>query len=221
MLAVLYLAFSTGYSAAADRSLADEAIRLARELLTLMGDEPEVTGLLSLMLFQHSRREARLDASGTLLTLEGQDRSARDQAHIAEARQLLASAARRERTGVYQLQAAIAAVHATAPSAAETDWDAIVLLYDRLLALAPTYVIEFNRAIAVGMAQSADAGLAALDRVDGDVGHLRAAARADLLVRAGRTAEAADEYRSAIAAAPTEGERQALAGRLAAVELPR
>ncbi len=163
VLAVLYLAFSAGYSAAADRSLADEAIRLTRELLTLMADEPEVSGLLALMLFQHSRRDARLDPSGTLLTLEEQDRAAWDRAQIAEARRLLAAAARRDRAGVYQLQAAIAAVHATAPSAGETDWGAIVLLYDRLLGLAPTYVIEFNRAIAVGMAQGADAGLAAID----------------------------------------------------------
>jgi RNA polymerase sigma-70 factor (ECF subfamily) len=218
VLAVLYLAFSAGYSAAADRSLADEAIRLARELLALMGDEPEVTGLLALMLFQHSRRDARLDASGTLLTLEEQDRAAWDGSQIAEARQLLAAAARRDRTGMYQLQAAIAAVHATAPSAGETDWGAIVLLYDRLLGLAPTYVIEFNRAIAVGMAEGADAGLVAIDAVEGDLGHLRAAARADLLVRAGRAAEAAVEYRAAIAAAPTDAEQRALERRLAAVE---
>jgi RNA polymerase sigma-70 factor (ECF subfamily) len=183
-----------------------------------MNDDPEVTGLLSLMLFQHSRRDARLDASGALLTLEEQDRAAWDAADIAEARRLLADAERRERPGAYQLQAAIAAVHATAPSAAATDWDAIVLLYDRLLELAPTYVIEFNRAIALGMAQGAEAGLAAIDRVGGDVGHLRAAARADLLERAGRTAEAAVEYRAAIAAAPTDAEQRALARRLAAIE---
>jgi RNA polymerase sigma-70 factor (ECF subfamily) len=109
-------------------------------------------------------------------------------------------------------------VHATAPSAAQTEWGAIVLLYDRLLGLAPTYVIEFNRAIAVGMAEGADAGLAAIDRVEGDLGHLRPAARADLLERAGRVAEAAVEYRAAIAAAPTEAEQRALARRLAAVE---
>jgi RNA polymerase sigma-70 factor (ECF subfamily) len=218
VLAVLYLAFSAGYSAAADQPLADEAIRMTRSLAALMPDEPEVMGLLSLMLFQHSRRNARRDAAGALLTIEEQDRSTWDAAPIAEARQLLAAAARRERAGTYQLQAAIAAVHATASSASSTDWASIVLLYDRLLELAPTYVVEFNRAIALGMADGPEAGLAALDSVAGDLGHLRPAARADLLNRAGRSSEASAQYRAAIELAPTDPEREALARRLDAIE---
>ena len=218
VLSVLYLAFSTGYSAAADQLLADEAIRMTQVLATLMPDEPEVKGLLSLMLFQHSRRSARRDATGALLTIEEQDRAAWDTALIAEARQLLAAAARRERPGAYQVQAAIAAVHATALAARDTDWASIVLLYDRLIEIAPTYVVEFNRAIAVGMAHGTDAGLAALDAVAGDVGHLGPAARADLLSRAGRTTEAAAAYRAAIDLAPTDQEREALGRRLAAIE---
>ena len=218
VLAVLYLAFSAGYSAAADDSLADEAIRMTRSLAALMPDEPEVTGLLALMLLQHSRRNARRDAAGGLLTIEQQDRARWDAELIAEGRRLLAAAARRERPGTYQLQAAIAAVHATAPSAGSTDWASIVLLYDRLLELAPTYVVEFNRAIAVGMAEGPEAGLAALDAVAGDLGHLRPAARADLLDRAGRRPEAGAEYRAAIELAPTDPERDALARRLEAIE---
>jgi RNA polymerase sigma-70 factor (ECF subfamily) len=131
---------------------------------------------------------------------------------------VLAAAARRERAGAYQVQAAIAAVHATAASAEVTDWATIVLLYDRLLALAPTYVVRFNRAIAVGMAHGAEAGLAAVDATAGELGHLRPAARADLLSRAGRAAEAAVEYRSAMELAPTAPEREALARRLEAIE---
>ena len=218
VLAVLYLAFSAGYSAAADDSLADEAIRMTRSLAALMPDEPEVMGLLSLMLFQHSRKNARQDAAGALLTIEEQDRATWDRNLIAEGRQGLAAAARRDRTGAYQLQAAIAAVHATAASAASTDWASIVLLYDRLFEVAPTYVVEFNRAIAVGMADGAEAGLAALDAVAGDLGHLRPAARADLLDRAGRWREAGAEYRAAIELAPTDPERDALARRLEAIE---
>lgn len=178
VLAVLYLAFSTGYSAAADDGLAEEAIKLTRSLVTLMADEPEATGLLALMLFQHSRRKARRDDTDGLVTIEEQDRSAWDADLIAEGRQWLAAAARRERPGAYQLQAAIAAVHATASSARATDWASIVLLYDRLLDISPTYVVEFNRAIAVGMARGAEAGLAAVDRAEGEVGHLRQIGRA-------------------------------------------
>ena len=220
VLSVLYLAFSAGYSAAADDLLCDEAIRLTRELVALMRDEPEAVGLLALMLFQHSRRGARLDATGALVTLEEQDRSAWDAELTAEGRHLLAVAARRERPGSYQLQAAIAAAHATAPSASATDWATIVLLYDRLLELSPTYVIAFNRSIALGMARGPEAGLAAIDRIEGDLGHLRPAARADLLHRAGRAAEAAAEYRAAIDAAPSDAERRALDRRLATIECP-
>jgi RNA polymerase sigma-70 factor (ECF subfamily) len=218
VLAVLYLAFSTGYSAAADEVLADEAIRLTRVLAALMPDEPEALGLLALMLLQHSRRGARRDADGALLTIEQQDRDRWDAELIAEGRTLLAAAGRRERAGAYQVQAAIAAVHATAASADRTDWATIVLLYDRLLDFAPTYVIRFNRAIAVGMVHGAEAGLAAMDAIEGELGHLRPAARADLLERAGRFTEAAAEYRAAIESAPSAPERDALARRLDGLE---
>ena len=214
VLAVLSLIFTTGYSAAADTDLAAEAIRLARSLVTLMPDEPEAHGLLALMLLQHSRRDARLDDDGVLLTLEEQDRSRWDSAAIAEGRAVLAAAGRRDRPGRYQVQAAIAAVHASAPDAASTDWATIVRLYDVLLTWMPTRVVELNRAIAVGMARTPAEGLAALDAIAGELGHLRPAARADLLRRAGRDAEAAEQYRAAIELAPTDAERRALARRL-------
>jgi RNA polymerase sigma-70 factor (ECF subfamily) len=214
VLTVLSLVFTTGYTAAADTALATEAIRLARALLSLMPDEPEVAGLLALMLFQHSRRDARLDAEGVPVTLEHQDRSRWHASDIDEGRALLAGAARRERPGRYQVQAAIAAVHATAAEAASTDWPTIVALYDALLTWMPTRVVALNRAIAVGMARTPVEGIAALDAIVGALGHLRPAARADLLLRAGRTAEAEAELRDAIALAPSEAERRALEARL-------
>jgi len=213
VLAVLSLIFTTGYTAAADTPLAEEAIRLTRSLVALMPDEPEVPGLLALMLLQHSRRRARLDDEGVALTLEEQDRGRWDAAAIAEGRSLLEAAGRRQRPGPYQLQAAIAAVHATAGDAASTDWTTIVGLYDELARRQPTRVVALNRAIAVGMARGPQHGLQALDAIEGDLGHLRAAARADLLVRAGRHSEAAEAFEEAIAAAPTVAERHALTRR--------
>lgn len=218
VLAVLSLIFTTGYSAAAATELANEAIRLTRSLVALMPDEPEAQGLLALLLLQHSRRDARLDADGVLLTLEEQDRRRWDAAAIAEGRAVLTAAGRRDRPGRYQVQAAIAAVHATVPDAASTDWATIVRLYDVLLTWMPTRVVELNRAIAVGMASTPAEGLAVLDAIEGELGHLRPAARADLLRRAGRDAEAAEQYRAAIELAPTEAERRALALRLPLVE---
>lgn len=214
VLAVLSLIFTTGYTAAADTPLADEAIRLTRALMTLMPDEPEVTGLLALMLLQHSRRDARLDSNGALLTLEEQDRSRWHASPVAEGRSLLAAAGRRHQAGQYQLQAAIALVHATATDATSTNWKRVVLLYDQLIAFTPTRVVELNRAIAICMAEGPAAGLAALDEIHGDLGHLRPAARADMLRRAGRPDEAAEALRAAIASAPTEAERLALRKRL-------
>lgn len=214
VLAVLSLIFTTGYSAAADRELADEAIRLTRALITLMPDEPEALGLLAPMLLQHSRRDARIDTDGVLLTLEEQDRSLWDASAIAEGRAMLRTAERRERLGRYQVQAAIAAVHATAAEAASTDWPTILRLYDTLLTWMPTRVVELNRAIAVGMARTPADGIAALDAIVGPLGHLRPAARADLLLRAGRTPEAEVELRAAIDLAPSEAERRALRARL-------
>ncbi len=214
VLAVLYLIFTTGYSSPVRDELAGEAIRLTRQLVALVPSEPEAQGLLALMLLQHSRHRARVSADGELLTLEEQDRSAWDAAAIHEGRQLLVATGRQARPGPYQLQAAIAAVHANARDAASTDWASIVLLYDQLGQWLPNRVIALNRAIAVGMADGPEAGLALLDSVEGDLGHLRAAARADLLRRAGRTTEAIAEYHLAIAASPTDGDRRALERRL-------
>ncbi len=215
VLAVLYLAFNEGYTVVDHVDVAREAIRVARALASLMPDEPEALGLLSLMLLQNSRREARV-RHGELLTLEEQDRSRWDAAAIAEGRALLGTAGRRSRPGPYQLQAAIAAVHASATTADTTDWASIVALYDRLALVAPGPIVGLNRAIAVGMAHGPDAGLAALDAVAPALGAypLLPAARADLLQRAGRGAEAAQQYEAAIRVAGSEAERRALSRRL-------
>lgn len=209
VLAVLYLAFNEGYTARSE--VAEEAVRVTRALTQLLPGEPEVLGLLALMLFQHSRRHAR-EKDGMLLTLEEQDRALWDADAIDEARLLFARAARQRRTGPYQLQAAIAAAHATAPTADATDWQTIVRLYDRLLTHNPSPVVALNRAIALGMAAAPDDGLAALDDVAGELGDypLLPAARADLLRRAGRFEEAAAQYSAAVARASGEAERRAL-----------
>lgn len=209
VLAVLYLAFNEGYTTRSE--VADEAIRVARALTQLLPGEPEALGLLTLMLFQHSRRHAR-ERGGMLLTLEEQDRALWDVDAINEARLLLARAASLRHPGPYQLQAAIAAVHATAPTADATDWPAIVALYDRLLTHNASPVVALNRAIALGMAAGPDAGLAALDDVAAALGDypLLPAARADLLRRAGRLEEAAVQYAAAVAVASGDAERRAL-----------
>ena len=218
VLAVLYLAFNEGYTVVDHVDVALEAIRVTRALASLMPDEPEVLGLLSLMLLQNSRRDARV-RDGELLTLEEQDRSRWDATAIAEGRALLGTAGRRARPGPYQLQAAIAAVHASAAIADATDWASIVALYDRLALIAPGPIVGLNRAIAVGMAHGPDAGLAALDTVAPALGAypLLPAARADLLQRAGRGAEAAEQYEAAIRVAGSEAERRALSRRLSDV----
>ena len=219
VLAVLYLLFNEGYSASAGadpirRDLTTEAIRLARVLDRLMPDEPEVAGLLALMLLHDSRRDARTDAAGDLVTLEHQDRGRWDRAAIAEGTRLLRGALRRGRPGPYQVQAAIAACHAEATRPQDTDWPQIAALYGRLAALVPSAVVALNRAVAVGMADGPEAGLALLDEpaVSGALRayHLLPAARADLLRRAGRTDEAADAYRAARELAPTDAERRHL-----------
>jgi len=230
LLGVLYLLFSEGYSASAGanlirRELTAEAIRLARVLVQLMPAEPEAAGLLALMLLQDSRRAARLDASGQLVTLEEQDRSLWDGAQITEATRLLDRTGRQpqppgppQRPGPYQLQAAIAACHCAAASAADTDWPRIAALYGSLAAALPSPVVELNRAVAVAMAIGPAAGLALADELAASGAlsgyYLLAATRADLLRRLGRHDAAAAAYAEAIAQAPTEVEKNFLGRRL-------
>ncbi len=217
VLAVLYLIFNEGYGEADQRALTVEAIRLARVLTTLMPAEAEPRGLLALMLLHESRRATRL-RDGELVTLEHQDRSRWDGALIDEGVRILDGARALRRTGPYQLQAAIAACHATAPSAAATDWVRIAGLYADLSALTSSPVVELNRAVAVAMADGITAGLALVDALAAagslDGYHLLPATRADLLRRAGRDAEARASYEQALALAPTDAERRYLAKRL-------
>jgi RNA polymerase sigma-70 factor (ECF subfamily) len=213
VLAVLYLAFNAGYSDVGQSEVAASAIVLAEAVVDLMPLESEARGLLALMLMQNSRRDARLDLSGELLTLEEQDRSRWDRADIARGVAILASARAR---GPYVLQALIAKCHAEAESATSTDWPQIVVLYDQLLNLSPSPVIELNRAIAVGMRDGPDVGLALVDDLAAQLPafHLVPAAQADLLRRAGRVGEAEVRYREAIELAPTVEEREQLQRRL-------
>jgi RNA polymerase sigma-70 factor (ECF subfamily) len=224
VLAVLYLVFTEGYSATRGeslvrRGLCDEAIRLGRLIAQLMPDEPEVFGLVALMLLHHSRRDARQSADGELVLLEDQDRSLWDEAAIREGVRFLERALAAGRAGPYQLQAAIAAVHAEAPSAAETRWDEISVLYDRLFAISPTPVVALNRAAARAMANGPEAGLGLLEEIEGlELFHLYHAARADLLRRVGRMAEAAAAYRLALEFVTNATEERFLRRRLAEVE---
>jgi RNA polymerase sigma-70 factor, ECF subfamily len=218
VLAVLYLIFNRGYDEEdARRALTAEAIRLARVLVRLMPYEPEPCGLLALMLLHEARRATRTH-EGVLVTLEHQDRSRWDRTLIAEGVATLDQALAMRRSGPYQVQAAIAACHATAPDAASTDWPQIAALYGELARLAPSPVVDLNRAVAVAMADGIPAGLALVDeltasgRLDGY--HLLPATRADLLRRAGRAGEARAAYEEALRLAPTEAERRYLTGRL-------
>jgi RNA polymerase sigma-70 factor (ECF subfamily) len=208
VLAVVYLIYNAGLSGAAD--LCHEAIRLARILAMLMPDEPEVAGLLALLLLTESRRGSRTAPDGSLVPLGEQDRASWDRALIEEGRAIVRMCARRDQPGAYQLQAAINAVHAGAATVEQTDWPRIVALYDRLLAIAPTPVVALNRAIAVGEVRGPAAALALVDELDLDGYHAFHATRADLLRRLGRSAESAAAYERAAAMAPTEAERDFL-----------
>ncbi|WP_188192027.1 RNA polymerase sigma factor [Nonomuraea sp. SYSU D8015] len=218
VLAVLYLIFNEGYDEEdARRGLTAEAIRLARVLVRLMPHEPEPRGLLALMLLHEARRPTRT-AHGVLVTLEHQDRSRWNRALIAEGVAMLDQALAMRRTGPYQVQAAIAACHATAPDAARTDWPQIASLYAELARLAPSPVVDLNRAVAVAMADGIPAGLAMVDRLTAsgrlEGYYLLPATRADLLRRAGRPGEAKAAYEEALKLAPTETERRYLISRL-------
>ncbi|MFC7246279.1 RNA polymerase sigma factor [Catellatospora aurea] len=218
VLAVVYLAFNEGYTASSGDTLvrADlcrEAIRLGRLLAELMPDEPEALGLLALMLLTESRRPARTTATGQLVPLPEQDRSRWDSTLVAEGLALVHRCLRRRQLGPYQLQAAISAVHATAPDAASTDWPRVLALYDHLLALTPTPVVALHRAVAVAEVDGPGPALALLDTLDLDGHHVYHAVRADLLHRLGRDTEAARAYRAAISGTANEAERAFLQGR--------
>jgi RNA polymerase sigma-70 factor (ECF subfamily) len=233
VLAVLYVLFTEGYDAWAEpaddvagaearRALADDALRVARLVARLLPEEPEARGLVALLLLQHARRRARLGAGAEEAvprTLEEQDRSLWRHDEIAEGLALLDDALAARRPGPYQVQAAIAALHARAASADQTDWTEIQALYAVLVSMTRSPVVALNRAVAVGMSQGAEAGLAELDEVASApelaAYHLLPAMRADLLRRAGRPVEAAAEYRRALSQVDREGDRRFLERRLA------
>jgi RNA polymerase sigma-70 factor (ECF subfamily) len=222
VLQVIYLVFNEGYSAAAGAEvtraeLTGEAIRLGR-LLTELQPEPEVIGLLSLMLLQESRHAARSSPTGELILLENQDRSLWNREQIAEGVALVEKALQSQRFGPYTLQAAIVAVHAEAKSAAVTDWRQVVALYDQLLRIHPSPVVQLNRAVAIAMCDGAEAGLRLIDAVleQGELAnyYLAHSARADMYRRLGRTAEARSSYEKALALTQQEPERQFLQERI-------
>jgi RNA polymerase sigma-70 factor, ECF subfamily len=222
VLQVIYLVFNEGYSAAAGAEiiraeLTGEAIRLGRLICELL-PEPEVMGLLALMLLQESRRAARTSPAGDLILLEQQDRALWDQAQIAEGIVLVEKSLTSHRFGSYTLQAAIAAVHAEADSAATTDWRQIVMLYNRLAQIQPSPVVELNRAVAIAMCEGPEAGLTLIEGLlaRGEMAnyHLAHSARADLCRRLGRTAEARSSYQKALTLTQQEPERRFLEERL-------
>ena len=229
VLSVIYLLFNEGYAASAGDSivrtdLCEEAIGLGRLLASLLPGEPEVLGLTALMLLHDSRREARSDAQGRVLALEDQDRARWNGTRIAEGLAMLDKAIAMRMRGPYQVQAAIAALHAKAAGAADTDWRQIAALYRALLELLPTPVVELNAAAALAMAQGPGEGLAWMERIEarGELAdyHLLPAAKADLLRRSGRNAEAAVNYRRAIALVSNPAERAFLESRLRAMNVP-
>ncbi|UVC08344.1 RNA polymerase sigma factor [Rhizobium sp. TH2] len=213
VLAVIYLIFNEGYASSSAehirRELCEEAIRLGRLLAALCPDEPEIEGLIALMLLHHARRSARLGTEGEILSLEDQDRGLWDRREISEGSALLERALRRGRPGPYQLQAAIIAVHAEAPSFAETDWHQILLIYGSLCAIADNPVFELNRIVALSYANGPDAALERLAPIAHMLGHYQPfhAVRADLYARTGRSEEAKLAYRLAHDLSQTEAER--------------
>jgi RNA polymerase sigma-70 factor (ECF subfamily) len=223
VLEVIYLVFNEGY-AATDHpgflrpDLCDEAARLARLVVELMPDEPEPRGLLALVLLHHARRSTRLGTDGVIVPLEDQDRTAWDREMIREGVAVLDAALPFNRPGPYQVQAAIAALHATAETSAATDWPQISALYGSLLRFSPTPVVQLNAAVAHAMAGNPDSALDWIGRLESEPElkgyYLVPAAKADLLRRAGRKNEAADAYRAAIPLAGTAAERNYLARRL-------
>jgi RNA polymerase sigma-70 factor (ECF subfamily) len=213
-LAVVYLIFNEGYGPPPRAELCEEAIRLGKILVLLMPDEPEVFGLLALMLLHDARRAARLDTAGALVLLEDQDRALWDDERIAEGRRVLDRAIRLRRPGPYQLQAAIASLHIEP----QTDWAEVAALYARLSVLQPSPVVELNRAVAVAMADGPESGLALIDAIEGlDAYRHLHSARADLLRRLGRNGEAARAYSRALDLADQPEERAFLERRLAEV----
>jgi RNA polymerase sigma-70 factor, ECF subfamily len=215
VLAVVYLIFNEGYTASSGErlvreDLCTEAIRLGRLLAELMPDEPEVMGLLALMLLVESRRATRTSPAGDLVLLADQDRALWDRGLVAEGQAIVRACLRRNQPGPYQIQAAINAVHSDAPAAAATDWWQILELYDQLLSLAPSPVVALNRAVAVAEVEGTDAALTLVDGLDLGGYHLFHAIRADLLRRLGRNAEAALAYEAAIARTENSTERDFL-----------
>jgi RNA polymerase sigma-70 factor (ECF subfamily) len=226
VLSVVHLLYTTGHTAPSGADLVradlvDRALHLARTLHALMPDEPEVRGLLALLLLTDARRATRTDARGRLLRLEEQDRSRWDRPKVDEGSRLVVEAFRTGRVGRYALQAAIASLHALAPSYAGTDWRQVVGLYDRLLVVWPSPVVALNRAVAVSMVDGPGAALAVVADLDTDdrlTGyHYLPAVRADLLRRLGRSADAAAAYRTALSIVDNDAEREFLEGRLAEV----